>query len=283
MSIDLHLHTTASDGTCTPAEVVELAKAAGLTAIAITDHDTMNGVAEAVNAGGKLGLEVLPGIELSTDYRGRNTHVLGYGLSPDAPALAAVMSWMQGERRRRNERIAANMRRDGIPVTLKELEAQHSGATIGRPHFAQVLVEWGLAADVADAFHHQLGKGGKYYEKRNCLPMAEAVRAIRESGGAAVLAHPLQYHYSEEELRALAACAAEVGMQGMEVYYTGYGEIERTQLTALAEKFGLIRTGGSDFHGTNKPDIAVGVGHGRLSVPAELLDGLKRCIGEGRA
>lgn len=275
--IDLHLHTTASDGSCTPTEVVHLAKKAGMIAIAITDHDTMGGVAEAIAAGKAAEIEVLPGIELSTDYCGRDTHVLGYGdaLRVQETPLGDAICWMQQERYHRNEKIAEYMRRDGISVTMEEMMEQYPEAIIGRPHFAQVLISKGLANNIKDAFSCYLKEGKRYYVPRNYLPMEQAVDAIRTSGGVAVLAHPLQYRYDAEQLQELVKYASRVGIQGLEVYYTGYSEKQRAELIKLAKKFGLVITGGSDFHGRNKPGISVGRGDGTLAVPAMLLKGLK--------
>lgn len=270
--IDLHLHTTASDGTLTPWELVEQAKAAGIESLAVTDHDTMAGVPQAVAAGTALGVQVLGGIEISTDYRGKDTHVLGYGLRPDAPALGPVLDWVQQDRRRRNTQIAERMNRDGIRVSLAELEEQNPDATIGRPHFARVLVEQGAANSVSDAFDRFLNPGKCYYLPRTYLPMAQAVDIICRSGGVAVLAHPLQYSYTPEELRQLVAYAAQLGMGGMEIYYTGYTREQQQLLKKLATEFGLFATGGSDFHGANKPQIVLGA----LEAPPECLSNLER-------
>ena len=168
--IDLHIHTTASDGTMSPEELVGRAKRAGLGVLAVTDHDTMAGVDSAVSAGAALGVEVIPGIEISTDYRGEDVHVLGYGLDAAHPALREVLNWVQETRRRRNERIARRMQADGIHISLAELEAEHPGATIGRPHFARVLVEQGRAQSVSDAFHRFLDPGKPYYLPRTICP-----------------------------------------------------------------------------------------------------------------
>lgn len=277
--IDLHVHTTASDGTLSPAQVVERAKEAGISALAVTDHDTMAGVAAAQAAGRALGVEVLPGIEISADYRGEDTHVLGYGLDGACPALREVLDWVGEDRRRRNREIARRMAADGIPVSLEALEAEHPGATIGRPHFARVLVEQGRAASVSDAFARFLDPGKCYYLPRTYLPLARAVAVIRRCGGVAVLAHPLQYGYAPAELRALAAEAAALGVAGMEIYYTGYTPEQRAALAALAEEFGLFATGGSDFHGENKSHIRLGA----LEVPESCLASLKSHLeGAGR-
>lgn len=277
--IDLHIHTTASDGTFTPSALVEQAKAAGLEALAITDHDTMAGVPEAMAAGAALGVQVLGGIEISTDYRGEDTHVLGYGLRPDTPELGPVLDWVQQDRRRRNARIAQRMNRDGIRVSLGELEEQNPGATIGRPHFARVLVDQGRADSVSDAFARFLNPGKCYYLPRTYLPMDRAVDIIRRSGGVAVLAHPLQYGYSQADLRRLVADAAGLGVGGMEIYYTGYTREQREMLSALAEEFRLFATGGSDFHGANKPQIVLGA----LEVPPQCLQDLRARLGEVEA
>ena len=279
--IDLHTHTTASDGTLSPTELVAHAKELGVTTLAITDHDTMGGVAEARRAGEQLGVEVIPGIEISTDYLGEDTHVLGYGMDESAPELREVLDWVIEDRRRRNEKIAALMRRDGIDISLEALEAQNPGATIGRPHFARLLVERGIAVSVPDAFARFLSQDKKYYLPRTYLPMKTAVKVIRSCGGIAVLAHPLQYGYSEEQLHALIARAAELGVGGMEIHYTGYTDQQIAWLAALAEEFGLFVTGGSDFHGANKPAIELGRGHGGLNVPEKCLIDLKARL-EGR-
>ena len=273
--IDLHTHTTASDGTLTPTELVAHARELGLSAVAITDHDTMNGVAEAQTAGERLGVEVIPGMEISTDYRGEDTHVLGYGMDINAPALREVLDWVIEDRRRRNEKIAERMHRDGIDVSLEELEAQNPGATIGRPHFARVLVAQGIAGSVPDAFARFLSTGKRYYLPRTYIPMKDAIKVIQTCGGTAVLAHPLQYGYSEDELHTLVRSAAEAGMSGMEIYYTGYTAEQIARLSALAAEFDLFATGGSDFHGANKPDIELGRGHRALVVPSNCLTDLK--------
>lgn len=273
--IDLHIHTTASDGTMSPEELVGRAKRAGLGVLAVTDHDTMAGVDSAVSAGAALGVEVIPGIEVSTDYRGEDVHVLGYGLDAAHPALREVLNWVQEDRRRRNERIARRMQADGIHISLAELEAEHPGATIGRPHFARVLVEQGRAQSVSDAFHRFLDPGKPYYLPRTYLPIARGIEIIRRCGGAAVLAHPLQYGYSPAELRRLVAEVAAFGVGGMEIYYTGYDAGQRGALSALAAEFGLFATGGSDFHGANKPQIVLGA----LDVPEQCLTDLKAWLG----
>ena len=280
--VDLHIHTTASDGTCTPTEVVRLAGQQGLSVIAVTDHDTMRGVEEAIREGEKLGIEVIPGVEFSSDYRGRDTHVLGYGLDSAAPALDNALAWMIHSREARNSRIVELMRADGIDISAEELRKRYPNATIGRPHLAQILVEQGRADSVSDAFARFLNKGRPYYLPRTYLPFSDAVQTVLNCGGIPVLAHPLQYRYSAADLHTLVETAVMCGVQGIEVYYTGYDSEQRRQLLLLAEEFGLFATGGSDFHGGNKPDICIGIGRGGLLVPQTCAESLHRAMAKTR-
>lgn len=268
--IDLHIHTTASDGTCTPTQVVERAARAGLRLMAVTDHDTVAGVKEAVAAGERLGITVVPGIEISSDYCGVDTHILGYGIDVDSPAMGEVLAWIVSERDRRNEQIAALLRRDGMEVDIPKLKQRYPGATVGRPHFARVLVDSGRAKDVPDAFNKWLDTDRPYYIPRQQLPFDRGMEFIRRAGGVAVLAHPLQYGYDDRGLRALVARAAECGAQGMEVYYSGYTAGDRARLLELAREFGLFVTGGSDYHGDNRPAVRLG----SVEMPDDTAEGL---------
>jgi len=255
---DMHVHTTASDGTVSPAEVVELALKAGLSAIAITDHDTVSGIAEAQITGSRLGIDIIPGIEISTDYRGHDVHMLGYFIDPDSPELEPVLSWAVNEKNLRNRKIAAALREAGFCIDLGDIESKHAGTVIGRPHIAAEMVAKGYASSVSECFERYLGEGCPFYVPRQRIEFAEAIKFIIRSGGKAVLAHPLQYKFSFSETEKMAALAKTHGCVGIEVYYTGYGESEIAFLLSLAEKYGLSPTGGSDFHGDNKPDISIG-------------------------
>lgn len=277
-TIDLHVHTTASDGTASPAEAVKLAKAAGLSAIAITDHDTVSGYAEAAEAGKALGVEVIPGIEISTKY-GRAVHILGYYIDPDSDKLAPVLEWVVRDRDERNRKMAELMAADGLPVSYEEMHRRF-GAVIGRPHFAEVLVELGLAKDVRDAFDRYVEKGQKYYLPRNFLSIERSVEIIREAGGIPVLAHPFQYKLDEAGLRELIEHCMESGLKGIECRYSGYSTEQSKYLSRLAEEYGLIKTGGSDFHGENKKHISIGTGTGALEVPYQYLEKLREAAGK---
>ena len=276
--IDLHVHTTASDSTASPAEAVRLAKEAGLSAIAITDHDTVSGYAEAAEAGKKYGVEVVPGIEISTKY-GRAVHILGYYIDPDSDKLAPVLEWVVHDRDERNRKMAELMAADGLPVSYEEMHRRF-GTVIGRPHFAEVLVELGLAKDIRDAFDRYVEKGQKYYLPRNFLSIERSIEIIREAGGVPVLAHPFQYKLDDAGLRELIEHCMESGLQGMECRYSGYSVEQSKSLGCLAEKYGLIKTGGSDFHGDNKRHISIGTGTGHLEVPYKYLEKLRQTAGK---
>ncbi|MCD8016354.1 MAG: PHP domain-containing protein [Oscillospiraceae bacterium] len=276
--IDLHVHTTTSDGTLTPAAVTARARGFGLAAIAITDHDTVEGVAEAVRAGKELGVEVVPGIELSCYYRGREVHVLGYFIDIASASLAETIRTVTENRKARNHIIAERMAADGLPVSIDELKCRFPHTVIGRPHFAEVLVEHGLADSVSDAFARYLNRGRPYFEPQKRMNMDEAAAAINAAGGLAVLAHPYQYRYSEAEMRRLFADFKSCGSTGIECFYSGYDAEKSAFLTSAAAGLGMCVTGGSDFHGSVKPDIELGSGKGGLNVDRELLNKLKERI-----
>ena len=277
--IDLHVHTMESDGTETPREVVEYAVAQGLKAIAITDHDTVLGCREAMAAGEELGVEVVPGIEFGTKY-GIAVHMLGYYMDLDAPALTQMTRSIVEDRDTRNEKTVKLMQENGIDVSYAQLKERY-GEVIGRPHFARVLMEAGLATDVQDAFSRLLGKGMKYHQYRHTLEIHEVIECIVNSGGIAVLAHPFQYKKNDAELRELIEHCMSFGLKGMECRYSGYTQEQTSYLEALADEYGLIKTGGSDFHGDNKPRIKLGTGINEdLVVPYSWLDELKKAAGK---
>ena len=271
--IDLHIHTTASDGTATPEEVVREASRIGLAAIAITDHDTAAGYERAAAEAEKTGLEVVPGIEISTKYGGA-VHILGYYIDVASPALQEVLDWIVHDRDERNEKMCELMRADGIDITYGEMRKRF-GEVIGRPHFAEILIERGLAKDMRDAFDRYVEKGRKYYQGRHFLSIERSIELIRAAGGTAVLAHPFQYRLDDAGLRDLIEHCMESGLEGMECRYSGYDAAMSGYLEQLAAEYGLLMTGGSDFHGENKKDIALGDGRGGLNVPYSFLEQLR--------
>lgn len=278
--IDLHVHTTASDGTAAGREVVELAAQSGLAAVAVTDHDTVSGYAEAAKAGTELGVEVVPGIEISTKYGGA-VHILGYYIDPNSDKLRPVLDWVVNDRDERNRKMAELMAADGLPVSYDDMRRRF-GDVIGRPHFADILVELGMANSVQDAFDRYVEKGQRYYIPRTILPIESAVEIICAAGGVPVLAHPFQYKRDDAGLREIIEYCMAHGLRGMECRYSDYDAEMVAYLERLADEYGLVKTGGSDFHGSNKPHIALGTGiKGNLNVPYEFLSELKRAAGKG--
>lgn len=277
--IDLHTHSTFSDGTDTPAALVAQARALGLTALALTDHDTVDGIPELLRAGRQHGLTVVPGVELSVEAavaRGGHLHLLGLLIDPECRELQATLAQLAAERERRGERIVEKLRGLGIAVTVAELRAEAGEGALGRPHVARLLMRKGHAASIQDAFDRYLGKGKPAYVDKQKLNEAEAIGLIHRAGGLAILAHAhlMNYpDYAAAEAKVLAL--VELGLDGFEVYYPGMPAEYVSGLTALARERSLAVSGGSDYHGANKPDVRLGVGDGRLHIPLEVLDNLR--------
>ena len=269
-TVDLHIHTTASDGSCSPAEVVRMAHELGLSAVAITDHDTVSGCAEAAAAGQELGLEAVAGVELTSRY-GKTIHILGYFVRTNSPALTRTLDGIAAERKARGRKMAAMMAADGIPIDYDEL-CRRFGPSPDLPQFGEALVELGKAESVQDACGRYLEKGQPYYLPRRTISIQRSVEVIREAGGVPVLAHPFQYKLDEPDLRQLIEHCMDHGLLGLECRYSLYDEEQSQYLLSLAKEYGLVPTGGSDFHGSNKPHISIGTGTGTLAVPESWLE-----------
>lgn len=257
MSIcDLHTHSTASDGQYTPSELVKLAKERSLEVLALTDHDTVDGIGEAVRAGERLGIRVLPGIELSArEYH--TFHILGYGVAPDAPALTELCRRMKSRRDERVDRLLEFLREKGIELICAEVEDAAGGEIIGRPHFAQAMVRRGYVATNREAFDRYLDTK-EYHEKveRGKPSVKECIAAIRSAGGMVSLAHPYQIGIGNDELDRLVGELAGYGLDAIECYYPKHTPEQERFYLHLTEKYGLHVTGGSDFHGEKvKPDV----------------------------
>jgi len=270
-TVDLHVHTTASDGNLSPAEVVRAAKAAGLEAIAITDHDTVAGLAEALDAGRREGLDVLTGVELSADLPGSTMHILGYEIDPTDPALLDALSRIRRDRDERNPRILARLAEMGMPLEAEAVRAKARGETVGRPHIAQCMVDAGYVRACDEAFLRYLARGAPAYVERRRVSPEEAVQLIRVGGGLAALAHPKQIQRPAAEVRALAARLAEGGLEGIEVYHPDHSAADSATYRVLARDLGLVVTGGTDFHGRVHQGVRLGVGRGNLRVPCEAV------------
>ena len=256
--IDLHTHSTASDGTFSPAELAAEAHKAGLSLFALTDHDTVAGVAEAQQAGKTLGIRVLPGIEISVEWQPGELHLLGLGIDSKNTTLASLMQYAQEKRVERNRRIIEKFYEAGIVIDEEKLAHIAGGPVIGRPHFAKYLVESGKVKTIQDAFQKYLAKGRPFYIEKECLPLSDAIAAIKAARGVPVLAHPMSLYLSWGKLTDAIAQLKAQGLAGLEAWHSGarYGECIRLQ--ALAESLGLIVTAGSDFHGANRKDVHLG-------------------------
>lgn len=273
--VELHCHSTASDGTFTPAEVVQLAKRSGMTALALTDHDTVAGVAEAEAEAGKLGIDFLPGIEISAEFPSPGTmHLLGYGVDPESAVLKELMRQLIEGRDNRNPRMVAKLNELGIRVTMEEWSAEAGGGVLGRPHMAAILVRKGYVKSIKEAFDKYLGSTGAAYADKERLTPKRALELIRESGGVSVLAHPVQLRTENDaQLERVVKDLVDLGLEGIEIIHSDHDQVWVDKITGFAKRYGLLMTGGSDFHGTNKKDIQLGVANGRR-VPRELYEGL---------
>lgn len=273
--IDLHTHSTASDGTFSPAKLVAEAKRVGLKAFALTDHDTMDGVKEASLAAQQMEIELVPGVEFSTEYEGHEIHMLGYYVSEEYPRLKAKLEEFRDFRTNRNVRMAERLQKEGFSITMEQLEEKFPDCVLTRAHFARFLYESGQIPDIRTAFQHYIGEKCCCYIERPKISPTEAVVLIREAGGLAVLAHPVLYHLDEKVLEQMIAEAKEAGLCGLEAIYSENTDEDEKRFRKLAESYGLLISGGSDFHGKNKPDIHLGIGKGNLKIPYVLLQALK--------
>lgn len=275
--IDLHSHTDRSDGTFTPAELVAEAVRVGLSTLAITDHDTFSGFDAAVPFAAEAGLNLMCGIELSTRYQGSSVHLLGYfPVQPPSEKLRSWLNWMLEMRRDRNIRLIKKLQSLGIDITLEEVEK--IGRTLtARPHFARVLVKKGYAKDIQNAFDVYLDESAKGFVQRREASMEEALGYILESGGVPSLAHPIRVANNNwDKLAAWVEDLAGMGMRAIEVYHSDHSPENVSYYASLAERFSLGMTGGSDFHGENKPSISLGTGkHNNLHVPDSIVESLK--------
>ncbi len=273
--IDLHTHSTCSDGTDPPERIPELAAAAGCTAVALTDHDTLVGLDAARRRADAVGVDLVPGCEVSCAFRGTSAHVLVYFVEDGDGPLQDELARLREDRVGRNRRLVARLQELGIPITYDEVVAEAAGeASVGRPHIAAVLVRLGAAESVPDAFDRWLASGRPAHVPKARLTPADAAALARGSGGVAVLAHPLTLGLGPTELAGAVAELAEAGFAGIEAVYGRYRPDERVALAQLAQRHGLVATGGSDYHGTVKADLAIGTGQGDLHVPDDVVEAL---------
>jgi len=278
--IDLHVHSSCSDGTFTPAELVRLACDGGIQALAITDHDTVAGVSEAHMAGKERGVEVIPGIEIGSYLDSISIHVLGYGMRVDDPLFCQKVLRMQEARAVRNQEIIHRLQALRLPVSMEELQGYSSGGQLGRPHIARLLIDKKMVKTMQDAFSLYLRRGRPAYVERFKYSAQEAVALIHAAGGVAVIAHPGTSIPRHSQLSRVLYDLKALGMDGVEVYYPDHDVATTNRLEAIAGKIGMLITGGSDFHGDNRPQIMLGNVNGNAPVPYRLLAPVKERIAE---
>ena len=277
--IDLHVHSNASDGTLSPAQVVELAAREGLKAIALTDHDTVAGIREAKEAAARSDVELVPGIEFSCVWKGTEIHILGLFVDLEDPSFCREVDALKAVRDERNTEMIRRFQADGMDITLEGLKAGKPDTVITRAHVARLLVEKGYAPTLDGAFKKYLQYGGRYCIRKERIDPEKAIEILVKDHAFPSLAHIMQYKLGWEEDRKLVAYLKELGLQGLEVYHSSHNASQSIRLQDLAVRYGLLPTGGSDFHGANKPDIQIGVGRGGLKLSYGLLEDIKRARG----
>ncbi len=279
MAVDLHSHSHFSDGSASPTEIVVAAVKLHLTALALTDHDNLNGIDEAKRAAEQAGLQLISGIELSCHWQPGGLHMLVYFLEPGSGPLQDRLAELQSSRTNRNYEIVARLNTLGIEITMDEVETEAGGTGIGRPHIAQVLVNSGVVETISEAFDKYLAKGRPAYLERDRLEPEEAIELATGSGAVTSIAHPHTLGLASDEFQPRLKRLREVGLVGLEAYYSEYDPFERRRMAEVANSIGLIPTGGSDYHGTYKRGLDLGKGFGDLSVPDDTVEKLQQVVG----
>lgn len=289
--VDLHVHSNRSDGTYSPRELVDYAIEKGLTAMALTDHDTVDGLTEALTYAEELhkqaGVafngasakniipEIIPGIEFSTEYHGRDIHIVGLYIDYENAEFKKYLQDFVDSRNTRNEKMCEKLREHGVDITYEALLAEYPNAVITRAHYAKYLLNHGYIKNMDQAFAKYVGDNAPCFVPREKVTPAQAVQLILQAGGVPILAHPTLYHMSDRRLNSLVAELKDAGLAGIEAIYSTYSPAEARQMKAFAEKYQLLISGGSDFHGGNKPGLDLGVGYGKLCVPDSVLESIK--------
>lgn len=277
--IDLHTHSTCSDGTLTPTELVAYAAKKQLSAIALTDHDTIAGISEALESATQYNIELIPGLEFSTNHNGKDIHVLGLDIHWQDPQFLRDLKEFQDTRDLRNRKMIARLQEYNIDITWEKMAAENPDAVWTRANFGRYLLNHGYVHSIKDAFSRYIGDDAPCFVPREKVTPGQAVDLIHRAGGYAVLAHPMLYKLPEDDLDALVALLKkEHDLDGIEAIYSTYRWTDESRVRQLARKYELCITGGSDFHGTNKPDIDLGTGRGNLQIPCELLKNLRQHV-----
>lgn len=278
--VDLHVHSTASDGTFSPSDLVDHAVSLGLSAFALTDHDTTHGVAEAKERAAwhkahGHSIEIYTGVEISAGYKNKDIHIVGLFINENDETLNRALEASRNNRDQRNDRMIERFAEHGIALSMEELVAADPASVITRAHFAKLLMKKGYISSISEAFDKYIGDDGPCYVPREYVSPEHAIHLIRKAGGVAILAHPLLYNLPHEELYTLIERLKKAGLSGIEVYYSTHRPQDEVNVKALANHFSLICSGGSDFHGSVKPSIELGTGKGNLKIPYSVLENLR--------
>lgn len=275
--IDLHTHSSASDGSDSPAELLRLAVLAGLSAVALTDHDTVSGLEEFLRAAQGRPITAVPGVEISSTLYNKEIHILGLFVDPSSKPLNDFLETARKNRNERNQLMLEKLNAIGYRISAEELQACARGESIGRPHLAGMLVRKGYFATVQDAFEQCLKRGARAYTPRKLTDPAESIRAIHAAGGLAFWAHPVYRARGERSaVRRFLKVLVPAGLDGIEAFYPIFTERQSAMLNEMAQEFQILRSGGTDYHGTAHPGIRLGTGDGGLRIPDELLDAIQR-------
>ena len=280
LGIDLHIHSTASDGSLTPAEIINRAQRLNLAAIAITDHDSIYGSKEALQAGIPPSLKFLTGIEISAAHPpffpgSGSFHILGYCIRLDNQALNQALNRLREARKNRNPKIIKRLNELGLKISLEDVNPTIAHGQLGRPHIAQVMIKKGFVKSMDEAFDKFLGAGKPAYVDKNRIGCEETIKMIRDAGGVPVLAHPALLNINDDfQLEELIQNLIKIGMRGIEVYYPEHSPEQMQRYRELANKYNLLITGGTDFHGSITPKIEMGTGKGTLFIPYKLYEEL---------
>lgn len=273
--IDLHTHSNKSDGSMSPVELVDEAKKVGLSAIALTDHDTIDGLDEAIKHGNEIGIKVIPGVELSCEYNGKDVHIVGLFINQHNKEFNSQLRAFVDSRDIRNKKMCQKLTDAGMPVIYEEMVEMYGDSVLTRAHYARYMLEKGYIKSLSEAFERYIGDHSPYYIPREKVTPKQGVELILSAGGIPVLAHPILYKLGKEAMDNLVSSLKEYGLVGIEAIYSTYTSADERYIREIAKRYSLLISGGSDFHGAAKPGLNLGTGYGKLYVPLEVLNKLE--------
>ncbi len=265
--IDLHTHSTASDGTFPPSQLIDFAISKGITHLGMTDHDTIDGIEEATNYAKNKTIKFVAGVEISVEFKEKTMHIIGYAVNHKDDSLNEKLKILKKAREDRNPKILKKLNDFGFKMSYDEVKDEAGGGVVGRPHFAKVMLKKNYVSSTQEAFEKYLSKGASCYVDKYRLEPEDGIKMIKESGGMAVLAHPLSLKLDCEEVRNVAKSLKDCGLEGIECFYRNHTKEDEENLLKIAKDLDLMVTGGSDFHGSNRPNIFIGIGEGKMNIP----------------